>query len=50
MHIVKVPYGLWPSAIFQSFAVEEGRHVLRSERYLFTELSDQQQKKFVIFS
>ncbi len=31
-----------PSVICQSFtfAVEEGRPVLRSERYLFTELSD----------
>ncbi len=35
-----------PSVICQSFAfaVEEGRAVLRSERYLFTELSDQKKK------
>ncbi len=40
-----------PSVIRQSFAfaVEEGRPVLRSERYLFTELSDQKkQNKLVL--
>ncbi len=43
-----------PSVICQSFAfaVEEGRPVLRSERYLFTELSDQKKKKtrFVLYN
>ncbi len=39
-----------PSVICQSFAfaVEEGRPVLRSERYLFTELSNQKKKKKLV--